>query len=153
MVLKMMVDMKLPRYTGCMNLMRFVLPVICLNLLAFQAIAEDAAVLPPPVTMESAAESVDHSAESVQETAPDLREELRSPDKNAAVDVRAYQRKDGADITEYAIRGRVFKIKVQPAGGLPAYYLYDKDGDGVFEQRLPGGGKRISPPTWVLQEF
>ena len=31
--------------------------------------------------------------------------------------------------------------------------FYDSDGDGVFEQRLPGGGKRISPPTWVLQEF
>jgi len=148
----MMVDMKFTRYTGCMNLIRFVLPLICLNLLAYQAIAEEDA-LPPPVATESEVEAVDRSADSVQETAPDLRDELRTPDKNAAVDVRSYQRKDGADITEYAIRGRVFKIKVQPAGGFPAYYLYDQDGDGVFEQRLPGGGKRISPPTWVLQEF
>jgi len=80
-----------------------------------------------------------------------LREELEA-DGNAGGDVRSYQR-DGATYTEYSVHGRVYKIKVQPAGGMPAYYLYDTDGDGTFDQRLPGGGKRIAPPTWVLKEF
>jgi len=114
-------------------------------------VAATDAALPPPTDVKT--ESVTEPAASVVESAPNLRDELRSPDRDQGVDVRFYKRKDGADITEYSVRGRVFKIKVQPAGDLPAYYLYDRDGDGTFEQRLPGGGKRISPPTWVLQEF
>jgi len=149
----MMVDFNFRRYTGCMNSISFVLSLICLQLLAFQAMAEEMADLPPPVVTESASDAAGQTAENMQESAPNLRKELTAPDENDVVDVRSYKRKDGADITEYGIRGRVFKIKVQPAGGFPPYYLYDSDGDGVFEQRLPGGGKRISPPTWVLQEF
>ncbi|WP_171966459.1 DUF2782 domain-containing protein [Mariprofundus micogutta] len=136
-----------------MNLMKYILPMICLNLLACQAFAEEDEVLPPPVVAESRADSADQDTQSEPESAPNLHEEFSAPDTGQAVDIRSYQRNDGAKITEYAIRGRVFKIKVQPAGGLPAYYLQDRDGDGVFEQRLPGGGKRISPPSWVLKEF
>lgn len=112
------------------------------------AMAEDE-VLPPPKVAESAAGEV----ADIRGKAPNLQKEFKSPEDDEAVDVRSYQRKDGATITEYAVRGRVFKIKIQPADGLPAYYLYDRDGDGRFEQRLPGGGKRISPPSWVLKEF
>jgi hypothetical protein len=112
------------------------------------AMAEKA-VLPPPTVDESAAsEAVD-----IGSKAPNLQKELQSPEEDEIVDIRSYQRKDGATITEYGVHGRVFKIKVQPAGGLPAYYLYDSDGDGRFEQRLPGGKRRIALPTWVLKEF
>lgn len=86
------------------------------------------------------------------ESAPNLADELRSPDKGVHVDVRSYERKDGVKITEYAVHGRVFKIKVEPGNGMPAYYLYDRDGHGHFD-RLPGGSKPISPPTWILKRF
>ena len=134
-----------------MKMRYLLLPASLTILLSSYAVAATDAALPPPTDVKT--ESVTEPAASVVESAPNLRDELRSPDRDQGVDVRFYKRKDGADITEYSVRGRVFKIKVQPAGDLPAYYLYDRDGDGTFEQRLPGGGKRISPPTWVLQEF
>lgn len=119
-------------------------------LLPTQVLAEKEA-MPPPTVQEG-----DNSPGAMQESAPDLRDELKSTEGEGggySIDVRSYQRKDGATITEYSVRGRVYKIKVQPAGGLPAYYLYDREGNGNFEQRLPGGGKRLNPPTWVLKEF
>jgi len=137
-----------------MNLKHVVLPLLFLNLLAVPATAAEDTVLPPPqVTPGAAASSAGQRAGDVQESAPNLRDELSTPDETSSSDVRSYKRKDGSTVTEYAFRGRVYKIKVQPAGGLPAYYLYDRDGHGVFEQRLPGGGKRNSMPSWVLQEF
>ena len=130
----------------------FLLPVSLILMLSSYAFAEEGEALPPPeVNTEAPASAADEV--EVKESAPNLNEELSAPGSDVAIDVRSYQRKDGAKITEYAVHGRVFKIKVQPAGDLPAYYLEDRDGDGNFEQRLPGGGKRISPPTWVLQEF
>jgi hypothetical protein len=112
------------------------------------ALAEKAALPPPTVDKSTAGEAI-----NIGSKAPNLQKELQPPEEDELVDIRSYQRKDGATITEYAVRGRVFKIKVQPGGGLPAYYLYDNNGDGRFVQRLPGGMKRISPPTWVLKEF
>ncbi len=106
-------------------------------------------VLPPPTVDESTA----GEAGDIKEEAPNLQREFQAPKEEDTVDIHSYQRKDGATITEYAVRGRVFKIKIQPGGDLPAYYLYDSDGDGRFEQRLPGGKRRIAPPTWVLKEF
>ena len=129
------------------------IPLLILFALAWmpsQALAEKEA-MPPPTVNEA-----DNSPEVMQESAPDLREELKSTEGEGgsySIDVRSYQRQDGATITEYSIRGRVYKIKVQPASGLPAYYLYDREGNGNFEQRLPGGGRMLTPPTWVLKEF
>ena len=150
---KNMVGLMFQRYTVCMNLKYLGFPLLFLNLLAVQATAAEDAVLPPPQVQQSAAVSAPQRAGDVQESAPNLRDELSKPDGNASADVRSYKREDGSTVTEYAFRGRVYKVKVQPAGGLPAYYLYDRDGNGVFEQRLPGGAKRNSIPSWVLQEF
>ncbi|ATX83001.1 Protein of unknown function (DUF2782) [Mariprofundus ferrinatatus] len=134
-------------------MMRYLLlPVSLFLMLSSSALAEEHDVPPPPDS--SAAESTPPAENTgLQESAPNLQDELAAPDSDVAVDVRSYQRNDGATITEYAVHGRVYKIKVQPAGDLPAYYLYDPNGDGNFEQRLPGGGKRLSVPNWVLKEF
>ncbi len=134
-----------------MKIILRILLISCFTGLTFStslALAEKAALPPPTVDESTIGEAVD-----IESNAPNLQQELQSPEEDELVDIRSYQRKDGATITEYAVRGRVFKIKVQPDGGLPAYYLYDNDGDGRFEQRLPGGMKRISPPSWVLKEF
>ncbi|MDX8406954.1 MAG: DUF2782 domain-containing protein [Mariprofundaceae bacterium] len=118
--------------------------------IAYAASADD--VLPPPEAQETLASHQD-AHDTATEKAPDLNQEFKAPEKDENVEVRSYQRKDGATISEYASHGRVYMIKVQPQGGLPAYYLYDTNGDGEFERRLPGGYKRISPPSWVLKRF
>ena len=111
-------------------------------------------ILPPPDGQDSDASNRDSVDRPVAgEQAPNLQQELSAPKKGEEVDVRSYMRKDGANISEYSSHGRVNMIKVQPAGGLPAYYLYDNNGDGQFDRRLPGGYKRISPPSWVLKRF
>ncbi len=134
-----------------MKTIRPILLVSCCIALLFTgsfALAENAALPPPAIDDIAGAEVA-----NIKDKPANLQKELAPPTENEVVDIRSYQRKDGATITEYGIRGRVYKIKVQPPGGLPAYYLYDSDGDGRFEQRLPGGNRRIAPPTWVLQEF
>jgi len=111
----------------------------------------DAAVLPPPAMDESAAGTVDHSTPTT-ERAPDLSRELKSPDQNSNVDIRSYQRKDGTRVTEYSLHGQIYQVKVQPAGGLPAYYLY-RNKAGHLERRRPGGQPIVTPPSWILQKF
>ncbi|MDQ6973740.1 MAG: DUF2782 domain-containing protein [Mariprofundaceae bacterium] len=83
-----------------------------------------------------------------------LQKELAPPNATSGdAEVRSYIREDKAKITEYSKHGHVYLIKVQPAGGLPPYYLEDSNGDGKFNQRLPGGYQRIHPPMWIIKEF
>lgn len=82
-----------------------------------------------------------------------LRERFRSAGQEGQVEVYSYRRKDGAKVEEYSVHGRVYMLKIQPVGGLPAYYLYDNDGDGVFERSIPGNYKPLSPPMWVIKRF
>jgi len=83
-----------------------------------------------------------------------LHKELAPPKATSGdVEVRSFTREDKAVITEYARHGHVYRVKVQPAGGLPAYYLEDSNGDGVFNHRLPGDYKRLNPPMWVIKRF
>jgi hypothetical protein len=84
---------------------------------------------------------------------PDLKKDLAPPGEQQGVEIRSYRKPDGTAISEYAMNGRVYMIKVQPPGGLPPYYLYDTNGDGRFNRRLPGNYKMISPPTWVIRRF
>jgi len=132
-----------------MNILRLVPSLILVCMLTAPAWAADDVLPPPTVTAES---STSASQSLPAERAPDMRDEMKKPDDTSAVDIRSYQRKDGATITEYGVRGRVFKIKVQPSNGMPAYYLY-REPDGQFVRRLPGGAKGISPPNWILKEF
>ncbi|MDX8381227.1 MAG: DUF2782 domain-containing protein [Ghiorsea sp.] len=83
----------------------------------------------------------------------DLNKELAPKIKQSNPDeVRSYQSEYGATITEYKSSGKVWMIKVQPAGDFPPYYLYDNEGDGEFERRV-AGNKRPSPPMWIIKSF
>jgi len=112
--------------------------------------ADDQVMAPPTVTSSGQA-LPDNPIETLEE-APNLRDELQEPDKNTAVDIRSYKRKDGTQITEYGAKGQVFQIKVQPPGGMPAYYLY-LNPNGQFERRRISGAKPTVPPSWILKEF
>jgi len=111
----------------------------------------EADVLQPPTAIHDS----DQARETVEAAGDktDLNRELSAPDTIEGGEVHSYERKDGAEVTEYSVKGKVYMIRVQPGGDLPAYYLYDSNGDGVFEQRLPGGYKRPSPPMWVIKKF
>ena len=112
----------------------------------------DEQVLPPPKHSSSSVNELHDTGEMEDEV--NLNKELAPPAVDKGVDVRTYLRQaDKATITEYSSHGRVFRIKVQPAGDLPAYYLEDIDGDGTFDRRTAGGYKRISPPMWVIKRF
>ncbi|MDQ6992802.1 MAG: DUF2782 domain-containing protein [Mariprofundus sp.] len=132
-------------YDACMNSLKIIPFVFALLFAGTLQASEDAV---PPPEMDSS-EPIMDQPESEDE-APSLNDAL-TPSKDA-IDVRSYQDRDGATVTEYGKRGHIFKIKVQPSGSMPAYYLYP-DGHGHFARRLPGGAKGITPPSWILKEF
>ncbi|MDQ6950104.1 MAG: DUF2782 domain-containing protein [Mariprofundales bacterium] len=114
--------------------------------------AAEEAPLPPPTPRAEQRHSPIHIA---PQRGNNLQQALNPNAKHngaSDVDIRAYTRKDGTKISEYSRHGHVYMIKVQPPGNLPAYYLYDRAGNGAFT-RLPGGYKAISPPQWILKEF
>ncbi len=83
----------------------------------------------------------------------DLRKELSPEVNQEQVEVRTYKHEgDGATITEYRSGGKVWMIKVQPAGDFPPYYLYDEEGTGVFKRRI-AGNEQPKPPMWVIKRF
>ncbi len=81
-----------------------------------------------------------------------LQKELTPNITTDQVEVRAYKHEDGATITEYKTAGKVWMIKVQPAGGFPPYYLYDDEGNGTFERRIMGN-EQPSAPMWIIKKF
>lgn len=46
---------------------------------------------------------------------------------------------NGDVVTEYRVSGRLAMVKVVPARG-PAYYIYDRNGDGVVNDADANGG-------------
>jgi hypothetical protein len=64
-------------------------------------------------------------------------------------DNTATTRKEGDNtITEYRLRGKLYKVTVTPASG-SAYTLVDEKGDGKFV-RMGEISPRITVPMWVL---
>ena len=57
---------------------------------------------------------------------------------------------EGQIIEEYSQDGRIYMVKVTPKN-LPAYYLYDLDGDGLFEDLDPNSP--IKPVYWKVAEW
>ena len=82
----------------------------------------------------------------------DLKKEITPQVSNEPAEVRAYKHEDGSTITEYKSGGKVWMIKVHPSGNFPAYYLYDDEGNGMFERRIMGN-KLPSAPMWVIKRF
>jgi len=113
------------------------------------AIAAEPEALPPPSHADG--DVPDAAAGSDDRTG--MQKELTPPAPQQGVQVRSYQRSDGTGITEYSMHGKVYMVKVQPPDGMPAYILYDSNGDGRFDRRLPGNYKRLSPPAWVIKRF
>src|SRR5688572_11098792 len=62
-------------------------------------------------------------------------------------------RKRGQEVVEeYRIGGRLYMMKVTPAGGGTPYYLIDHTGDGKFA-RQSGHDTGLRPPMWVIHSF
>ena len=57
--------------------------------------------------------------------------------------------RDGGEIAEYRVNGRLYMIRVSPAAA-PAYYILDDDGDGHLESVMDNLHKQPAVPQWVL---
>ncbi len=55
-------------------------------------------------------------------------------------------------VEEHRIGGRLYMIKVTPAGGGTPYYLIDQQGDGKFTRQHPQD-TGLRPPMWVIHSF
>lgn len=65
--------------------------------------------------------------------------------------VEAVETKPNGDVvTEYRVAGQLAVVKVQPARG-PAYYLYDRNGDGRLDSSEGEGP--VSPVYFELYEW
>lgn len=66
--------------------------------------------------------------------------------------IRLYEDSSGNRVREFIINGFTFQIEVLPYGGIP-YYLFDTDGDGLFEVRTHADEPRLVVPQWILFRF
>ena len=55
-------------------------------------------------------------------------------------------------VEEYRLGGRLYMMKITPAGGSTPYYLVDNDGDGTFA-RQNSHDTGLRPPMWVIHSF
>lgn len=63
-------------------------------------------------------------------------------------EVTIIKRKDATE-ERYSINGQVYAVKITPVGG-PAYYLIDKDGDGLLETTQNDIERGLNVPQWIL---
>ncbi len=56
---------------------------------------------------------------------------------------------DDETITEYRLKGKLYKMVVKPNNGAPIYTLIDDKGDGKFI-RAGEPGTKITVPMWVI---
>ena len=62
------------------------------------------------------------------------------------------QRRGTETVEEFRVGGRLYMMKVTPAGGGPSYYLVDERGDGKFaRQESLDSGLRV--PRWRIKKF
>lgn len=55
-------------------------------------------------------------------------------------------------VEEYRLGGRLYMMKVTPAGGGTPYYLVDHTGNGSFA-RQSSHDTGLRPPMWVIHSF
>lgn len=111
--------------------------LVFLALLSAPALAQEP---PPPPNLEPIP---DGSPVPGDTTEPQLgQEEELQPE----VTIR---RREGGEIEEYRINGRLYMVRVVPTKGFP-YYLIDMDGDGNLETRRNDLDPNVVVPNWVL---
>lgn len=62
------------------------------------------------------------------------------------------QRRGTETVEEFRVGGRLYMMKITPAGGGPSYYLIDERGDGTFARR-DNYDTGTRPPMWVIHQF
>ena len=62
------------------------------------------------------------------------------------------KQREGETVEEYRINGRLYKITVTPANGVP-YTLIDPSGEGSFVPVDGPGTPKLSVPMWVIGTF
>lgn len=62
------------------------------------------------------------------------------------------KKKDNETHEEYRINGKLYMIKVTPAGSSTPYYLIDDQGSGNFS-RSDSAAPMTRPPMWVIFNF
>jgi hypothetical protein len=73
---------------------------------------------------------------------------VEAPMDVRGADVSRRTLESGDLLEEYRIQGQLRMVKVTPARG-PAYYLYDRNGDGRMDNDKDG----ISPVYWKLYSW
>ncbi len=143
---------KLHRFSLKVAFMPFVLLLV--TPWAQLALAEDVdPALPPPTEMQDTPAAHETVVPKHSKSGNNLTSEFSGLESPSNGEIYSYKRNDGTKIEEYSRRGHVYMVKVSPPGGLPPYYLYDQNGDGQFHRDLNLGGKRITPPEWVIKRF
>lgn len=61
-------------------------------------------------------------------------------------------RRGNETVEEFRMGGRLYMMKVTPAGGGTPYYLIDHTGDGKFA-RQNSHDTGLRPPMWVIHSF
>jgi Protein of unknown function (DUF2782) len=61
-------------------------------------------------------------------------------------------RRGNETVEEYRMGGRLYMMKVTPAGGGTPYFLVDHNGDGTFA-RQNSHDTGLRPPMWVIHSF
>jgi Protein of unknown function (DUF2782) len=61
-------------------------------------------------------------------------------------------RRGNETVEEYRMGGRLYMMKVTPAGGGTPYYLVDQTGDGTFARQNPHD-TGLRPPMWLIHSF
>lgn len=61
-------------------------------------------------------------------------------------------RRGNETVEEYRMGGRLYMMKVTPAGGGAPYYLVDHTGDGKFARQNPHD-TGLRPPMWLIHSF
>ena len=61
-------------------------------------------------------------------------------------------RRGSETVEEYRLGGRLYMMKVTPAGGGTPYYLVDNTGDGTFARQNPHD-TGLRPPMWLIHSF
>lgn len=103
----------------------------------------------PVITQNAAAQSGKSAAQPIPEPPPPPPGFELDPAAEPQVTIR---KRGEETVEEYRIAGKLYMMKVTPAGGGPSYYMIDERGDGQFSRR-DGPAPGVKPPMWVIHSW